>query len=32
MKLINHFRSKGFDNNIILEVINNVQDIEIYEK
>ena len=32
MKLINHFRSKGFDNDIILEVINNVQDIEIYEK
>jgi regulatory protein len=32
MKLINHFRSKGFDNNIILEVINNLQDIEIYEK
>ena len=32
MKLINYFRSKGFDNNIILEVINNVQDIEIYEK
>ena len=32
MKLINHFRSKGFDNNIILEVINNVQDIQIYEK
>ena len=32
MKLINHFRSKGFDNNIILEVINNVQVIEIYEK
>jgi len=29
MKLINHFRSKGFDNNIILEVISNVQDIEI---
>ena len=31
-KFINHFRSKGFDNNIILEVINNVQDIAIYEK
>ena len=32
VKFINHFRSKGFDNNIILEVINNIQDIEIYEK